>query len=939
MAVSRLSEGCRLSNDDLLARLRPEDRARLRIDQMLTECGWVVQDGKNANIHAGRGVAIREFALALGHGRVDYLCYVDGKVAGTIEAKPEGMTLTSVEPQTARYVDGLPDGVPAWDNPLPFSYESTGADTRFTNWLDPDPRSRQVFTFHRPETMAVWLDEWQRAPENPTLRSRLRKMPPLEMGLLWPPKDVAITNLEHSLAENRPRALIQMATGSGKTLLAAFAAYRLVKFAGAKRVLFLVDRANLGRQTMKEFQGFTTPDDGRKFTELYNLQRLSSNVIDPVSRVTITTIQRLYSIMKGEPELDEEIDEHSAYELSGPDAAPVVYNPAIPIEFFDFVIVDECHRSIYGLWRQVLDYFDAFIIGLTATPNKQAFGFFHKNLVMEYTHEQAVADHVNVGFDVYRIATEMTEMGGKVEAGVYVGHRERSTRKVRWEEADEELEYEASQLDRAVVAPDQIRTVIKTFKERLFTEIFPGRTEVPKTLIFAKDDSHAEDIVDIVREEFAKGNDFAAKITYRTTGKKPEDLLAEFRNSYFPRIAVTVDMIATGTDVKPLECVFFMRGVKSRTYFEQMKGRGVRVINPTDLQQVTPDAMIKDHFVIVDAVGVTETALMETKPLDRKPTIPLDRLFKDLAFGKRDHDLVSTIADRLARLDLRLSQADRMVLEDLANGTSLREITEELITALDPDHQYEAARTGSEHGEPSAAELEKAAADLVEAAVYPLTSNPELRIKIVDFRRSYEQIIDETSLDKLLKAGYSTERARQTIDDFRQFIEDNKDEITALQILYSHPYSQRLSFRDIRDLANAIGRPPRQWTPEGLWAAYEALDKSKVHGSGQRVATDLVPLVRFALGEEDELVPFPEKVNERFAEWLLQQEGAGREFTDEQRRWLEEIKDHIAASMSISTDDLDYTPFVERGGIGKAYEVFGDRLAPLLDELTGVLAA
>ena len=253
-----------------------------------------------------------------------------------------------------------------------------------------------------------------------------------------------------------------------------------------------------------------------------------------------------------------------------------------------------------------------------------------------------------------------------------------------------------------------------------------------------------------------------------------------------------------------------------------------------------------------------------------------------------------------------------------------------MIAALDPDHQYAVAEAGTEAGEPTAEEVKKAAADLIEAAVYPLASNPELRIKIVDFRRSYEQIIDETSMDKVLHAGYSTERARQTVDDFRQFIEDNKDEITALQILYSHPYSRRLSFKDIRDLANAIGRPPHQWTPEGLWAAYEALDKSKVHGSGQRVATDLVSLVRFALGEENELVPFPEKVNERFAAGLLQQENAGREFTDEQRRWLEEIRDHIAASMSISTDDLDYTPFVERGGIGKAFEVFGDDLVRCL---------
>ena len=378
-----------------------------------------------------------------------------------------------------------------------------------------------------------------------------------------------------------------MATGSGKTFTAANIAYRLVKHADARRILFLVDRANLGRQTLKEFQGFSTPDDGRKFTELYNVQHLSSNRVDPVARVTISTIQRLYSILRGDTALDEELDEHSAFEVAG-ELLPVEYDPDLPPEFFDVVIVDECHRSIYGLWRQVLDYFDAFTIGLTATPNKQAFGFFNQNLVMEYGHDQAVVDGVNVDFDVYRIRTEITEQGATIDAGLWTKFRDRSTRRSRWELLDDELPYTAAELDRKVVARDQIRTVLETFRDRLFTEIFPGRTEVPKTLIFAKDDSHAEEIVEIVREVFGKGNDFVAKITYKATGRKTDDLIAAFRNSPNPRIAVTVDMIATGTDVKPLECVFFMRAVKSRTYFEQMKGRGVRVISDTDLQAVVP---------------------------------------------------------------------------------------------------------------------------------------------------------------------------------------------------------------------------------------------------------------------------------------------------------------------------------------------------------------
>jgi type I restriction enzyme, R subunit len=551
--------------DGELAYLTPEARARVQIDAMLAAAGWAVQDARSVNLAAARGVAVREFVMKPPHGRADYLLFLGGAAAGVIEAKKQGETFTGVEWQSAKYVDGLPDEIPtAVEGVLPFVYESTGAETRFTNTLDPDAASREVFSFHRPETLARWLEEIARHPTAPTLRHRLRTLPPLTEAGLWPAQVVAIRNLEASLAAGPPRALIQMATGSGKTFTAANIAYRLVKHADARRILFLVDRANLGRQTLKELQGFTTPDDGRKLTELYNVQHLSSNHIDPVARVTISTIQRIYSILRGEAALEEEIDEHSAYEL-GTTVLPLEYDPDLPSEFFDVVVVDECHRSIYGLWRQVLDYFDAFTIGLTATPNKQAFGFFNQNLVMEYGHEQAVVDGVNVDFDVYRIRTEITERGSRIDAGMWTKFRDKQTRRSRWELLDEDLSYRAGELDRAVVARDQIRTVLETFRDRLFTEIFPGRSEVPKTLIFAKDDTHAEEIVQIARDVFGKGNDFVAKITYKATGRKTDDLIAAFRNSPNPRIAVTVDMIATGTDVKPLECVFFMRSVRSRT--------------------------------------------------------------------------------------------------------------------------------------------------------------------------------------------------------------------------------------------------------------------------------------------------------------------------------------------------------------------------------------
>ena len=413
----------------------------------------------------------------------------------------------------------------------------------------------------------------------------------------------------------------------------------------------------------------------------------------------ISTVQRIFSILKGEAELDQEIDEHSVYELPVAEPVEVSYNPALPPDTFDVIIIDECHRSIYGLWRQVLEYFDAHLIGLTATPTKQTFGFFRQNLVMEYSHDMAVTDGVNVDFTVYKIETAITKAGSTIEAGEFAGYRDRQTRKVRWDAVDEPVEYTAAQLDRAVVAEDQIRTVIQTFKDKLFTELFPGRKTVPKTLIFAKDDSHADDIVQIVREVFGKGNQFATKITYRTRDGKPEDLLQAFRNSMYPRIVVTVDMIATGTDVKPLECLVFMRSVKSRTYFEQMLGRGVRVIDDTEFQSVTDDAKTKDRFLVVDAVGVMDTPLAETvQPLERKPAQSLKDLFKQVAFGSKDPQVASSIAGRLARLDKHLTKDDRDMLTGLAGGTDLGTIAHRLVDALDPDQQIAATEAAGQSG-------------------------------------------------------------------------------------------------------------------------------------------------------------------------------------------------------------------------------------------------
>ena len=932
--------------------MTPEQEARINIDRLLQQAGWVIQDADSINLYASRGVAVREFPLNSGHGTADYLLYVNQQAAGVVEAKPEGSTLTGVEVQSDKYSTGLPDNLPAYYRPLPFLYESTGVETQFTNRLDPEPRSRQVFSFHTPDTLSGWLGTSESTEASVhriaeergdylaayNLRRRLRTMPPLNASGLWQVQERAIRNLEESLAAGRPRALVQMATGSGKTFMACNQVYRLIKYAGARRVLFLVDRSNLGRQTLREFQGFTTADEGRKFTELYNVQLLKTAHIDPVSRVCIATIQRVYSILKGE-ELNPGLEEFSGFYSSTlqREPVPVEYNPEVPIETFDIIITDECHRSIYNLWRQVLEYFDSFIIGLTATPSKQTFGFFQQNLVMEYSHEQAVADNVNVDFDIYRIRTAITEQGSTVDAGYYVDRRDRLTRKVRWEQLEDDLTYAPNQLDRDVVAEDQIRTVIQTFRDKLFTEIFPTREDVPKTIIFAKDDSHADDIVRTVREIFDKGNNFCQKITYKTTGAKPEDLLTSFRNSYDPRIVVTVDMIATGTDIKPVEVVFFMRNVRSRSFFEQMKGRGVRTISATDFNAVTPDARNKDRFVIVDAVGVTETELSDSYSLERKPTMSFDRLLDLVSMGDRDPEVLSSLASRLARLDRHLTPRDRETIEAASHGVPLQTLVSGLVDATDPDAVIDLARQTTDQDDPPESAVAEAQRQLLENAARPFASNPDLRQRLVDIHRSYEQTIDTVSSDNLIDAGFSDEQAKSIVQSFREYIEENRDEVTALQVMYDRPYRQRLSYADIKALADTLGSPPRSWTTEKLWEAYRRLDKSKVRGSGQRTLADIVSVVRFAIGGADELEPFADGVRERFHGWLAMQETAGRAFTEEQVRWLEAIRDHIAGSVSMELGGFQYAPFNQQGGLSKAYELFGDELAGLLENLNGVL--
>lgn len=932
----------------------PEQIARDKIDQMLTLAGWIVQSKDNVNLSAGIGISLRETNTE--SGSADYILFVNSKAVGVIEAKAEdlGFKLSQVEDQSARYSkDAIKIGKYTLDNEKPFVYESTGTITRFTDFRDPKPRARIVFWFHKPETLVEWIKK------GTSLRKNLLSLPALDHTGLRPAQIKAVENLEHSFKKNKHKALIQMATGAGKTFTAATFVYRLLKYTDAKRILFVVDTKNLGEQAEQEFLTFQPNDDNRKFTELYNVQRLNSSYIASDSHVCISTIQRLYSILKGE-ELDESAEMENPEEnswiqqqLKKKTALPVDYTPKVPIEQFDFIVIDECHRSIYNLWKQVLDYFDAFLIGLTATPDKRTFGFFDENVVSQYTYEESVTDGVNVPYEVYNIETDISQNGETIKAGWFIDRRDKLTRAKRWQQEDEDTEYKRNDLDKKVVNPSQIRNIIKEYKKALKTDIFPNRVdkdgdyEVPKTLVFAKTDSHADDIIKIIREEFDEGNDFCKKVTYKAE-EDSKSILNRFRNSYYPRIAVTVDMIATGTDVKPLEVLLFMRDVKSVNYFEQMKGRGTRTINNDSLQMVSRTAKSKTHFVIVDAIGATKSKKTDSRPLERQPTVPMKDLLGAVTLGVADEDLFLSLANRLIRLEKQITEKEKEKLLEFSGGKNLKQITKELIMAYDQDEidclaQIEIDKIPRQDRTPALIEEAKKTAQEQLALTATRTFNGELNKYLDNVRREHEQIIDSVNIDTITKSEWDTtsvDKATEIVKDFNSYLELHKDEIKALSIFYNQPYNRReITFKMIKEVFDKLSLEKPLLAPDYVWDAYASLEEVKSEQPKDEL-TALVSLIRRACGIDSKLNAFDKTIESNFNKWIFDQHTGNRNrFTVEQLDWLRMIKDHIVSSYHIELDDLDFTPFDSQGGRGKMHQLFGNDMNEIINELNEVLAA
>lgn len=913
--------------------MSPEEKARLEIDKQLITCGYTLQDMNEINPAASKGVIVREFPTD--SGPVDYLIFIDKVPVGVIEAKEinKGEKLVvDVEKQTNRYKNSKFKYYDYVD--IRFVYETTGQITRFTDYHDNDYRSREVFTFHSPDELAYML------AEKDTLRNRMKHFPVFSTNGFRDCQIKAIRSLEESFSENKPRALIQMATGAGKTYTAITAIYRLLKYAGAKRILFLVDTKNLGKQAMDEFTAYKPIDSTKTFTELYNVTLMKSSFVPESSNVVICTIQRLYSMLTNEP-IDESLEEEVITDFNPKE---VLYNKKYPISFFDFVFIDECHRSIYNLWKQVLDYFDFFQIGLTATPDKRTFAYFNENVVSEYSREQAIIDGVNVGEDEYIIETEISSKGAFIsQTKRVIQKRDRLTRKERWEQLDEDIVYEPTMLDREIVNPSQIRNIIRAFKDAIETTVFPDRKELPKTLIFAKSDSHADDIIKIVREEFGKGNEFCRKITYRSENN-PNDEIKAFRNDYKFRVAVTVDMIATGTDIKPLECLLFMRDVRSKNYYEQMKGRGTRVVSLEEFRKVSPSAKTnKDHFVLFDAVGVTKSLKTSGRTLERKPSESTKNLLLKAALGTRDEDTITSIAGRITRLDRIMTSVEKDEFKTISGGLEAKEIVENMLNAFDEDYITEKTIEKFGTKDITKEQYDTMKNELINISCDPLI-NPKLRDYIINVKQSHEQYIDNENIDTVTFSGWSqnyTDDILKTISEFRKFIEDNKNEIEALSIIYNQKYKNRkLTEKMIRDLYEIISKPPYNFTIQRMWNCYYVKSNGKIDKPTEFQLMDIISIIKYELGQIETLNPFSTSVKSKFKEWIFKRNSTqGFVFTDEQVTWLRLIRDHICVSLSIEQDDLELSPFDNKGGLGRYYELFGTQYLNILNELNVALVA
>lgn len=863
--------------------MTPEEKARVKIDQMFEDAGWKVVD-RDFYTPTLTAAAIRE-GLLEGNREADYFLFINGKAVGVLEAKRKEVDVTKskVSEQAVMYARGVPDCYQAYSRPLPIIYQSNGDETFYRDFRDKDGGLIELNRVHTPKEITKMLGIDDQYAGLPTLKKKGLRDCQYE----------AITELEASFRAGQNRALIVLATGAGKTYTACLASYRLLAFTPMKRILFLVDRNNLGKQAEGEFGMFRLTENGDPFNTIYTVNRLKSSRVPTDSNVVISTIQRLFSLLTGQEIVDNDDDDEDnatgEVQLNG--------KMMLPPDFFDLIIIDECHRSIYGNWKKVLEYFkSAKLIGLTATPVPETKAFFNNNIVVNYTLEQSIIDGVNVDGRIYRIKTEATENGGAILKGDKLKRETRYTGKVETIRNEETKNYTKEELNRSIINPAQIKLVLETYRDVVYEEMFtdPQRENnmdyLPKTLIFALNEVHATNIVNIAKEVFNRTDDkFVQKITY-SSGDSNE-LIRQFRNDKEFRIAVTCTLVATGTDVKPLEVLLFMRDVASEPLYIQMKGRGVRTIGDDQLRNVTPNAFSKDCFFLVDAVGVTESHKTTTSPVEGEPaqTITLKRLLELLTHGNVNDDYLRLIAAKLARIHNKSTPKQREEFKKLAHS-GMKEISAAIFNALDKNE----LPVFKSINEPN---LER------KALVAPLTHHPDARQYLLILAAGFVETLMPGE-DNLISKGFSEEEAIEVTSAFEQYCNDHQDEIEALRMIYNND-GEPLSYTILKDLENKLKLANSKFQTSRLWNCYTIVNPQSVkkHTTKEEkeALTNIIQLVRFANHQIETLESLYPTAQQRFNLWYGQVQ---RTITESQISIIRQIVDYIASNGACTIKDI-----------------------------------
>ena len=863
--------------------MTPEEKARQKIDQWFTDAGWEVinRDDYEPTCTA---VAIRE-GLLKGNLEADYFLFINGKAVGVLEAKREETDAFSsiVCEQAALYARSVPNIYQTYQKPLPFIFTSNGKELYFCDFREQDHYFKQIMTIPTPHELVKKLGINDYFAGLPTLRKKGLRDCQYE----------AITELEKSFRAGQNRALMVLATGPGKTYTACLAAYRMLSYTPMRRVLFLVDRNNLGKQAEGEFGTFRLTENGEVFSTIFTVNRLRSSSIPSDSSVIISTIQRLFSFLKGDAIEDNEDDDEN--EPTEEVALPP--NPNLPHDYFDMIIVDECHRSIYGNWRKVLEYFDtARLVGLTATPIPETMAFFNNNRIVNYTLEKSIVDGVNVDCRVYRIKTQVTETGGAILEGEKFKEETRYTGEVKTVSSKETKTYTNKELNRSVINPAQIKLILSTYRDVVYTELFndpqrePNMDYLPKTLIFALNEAHATNIVQIAKEVFGRTDDrFVQKITY--SAGDSNELIRHFRNDKDFRIAVTCTLVATGTDVKPLEVVMFMRDVESLPLYIQMKGRGVRTIGDEQLRNVTPNAFSKDCFYLVDAVGVTEHEKTIPTATDEATTkiITLRELLECISHGYISDEYLKRLAATLARIFNKADDSQRKEFARLSHD-DMKELSARIYDALEKSTLPPFVSTEKPN-------LER------KGLVSPLANHADARRYLLILAAGFVNTLMPGE-DTLISKGFSIEDAKNTTEAFEEFCRENADEIEALRIIYNNE-GEPITYSMLKDLEHKLKMANNHFAPKQIWNSYAILSPSKVKRSTTKeesdALTNIIQLVRYAFRQIERLDSVVTTSKQYFNLWLGQNQ---REITDKQRGVISRIVDYIASNGACTVRDI-----------------------------------